>query len=174
ILTFQLFLNKNEQMLVYIEEPELHLHVSWQKLLYKTFSLFKNHLFFISTHSNSFINGDNVTLFRISKNEGKNTKVEHLNIQSSKKELLDELGYKASDLLQSNYILWVEGLSDKIYFKKWIEEACPDLKEGIHYSIMFYAGGNVKHVQLDIENDHLIDLLYLSRILGAFSYIVRT
>src|SRR5690606_21126018 len=37
ILTFQLFLNKNEQMLVYIEEPELHLHVSWQKLLYKTF-----------------------------------------------------------------------------------------------------------------------------------------
>lgn len=32
--------------------------------------------------------------------------------------LLDDLGFKASDLLQSNCVIWVEGPSDRIYIKK--------------------------------------------------------
>lgn len=168
ILTFQLFINKKKRMLVFIEEPEIHLHPSWQKLLFETFLTFENHQFFISTHSNAFINNDNVSLYKVSNKEKQKTKIEHIDLPNNKKTLLDELGYQASDLLQSNYILWVEGLSDKIYFKKWIEEACPELKEGVHYSIMFYAGGNVRHVQLDKKDGHLIDLLDLSRNLGIF------
>ena len=33
-------------------------------------------------------------------------------------DVLDDLGAKASDIFQSNGIIWVEGPSDRIYIKK--------------------------------------------------------
>lgn len=39
----------------------------------------------------------------------------------SKSELLNDLDIRASDLLQSNGIVWVEGPSDRVYVKRWIE-----------------------------------------------------
>ena len=38
-----------------------------------------------------------------------------------KKGCLDDIGIKASDILQSNGIIWVEGPSDRIYINKWID-----------------------------------------------------
>ncbi len=42
-------------------------------------------------------------------------------IHSDAYSILDNLGSKGSDLLQANGIIWVEGPSDVIYIKKWLE-----------------------------------------------------
>jgi hypothetical protein len=51
---------------------------------------------------------------------------------------LNDLGIKASDLLQSNCIIWVEGVSDKVYVNRWLGLLAPDLKEGRDYMFMYY------------------------------------
>ena len=55
-------------------------------------------------------------------------------------EALADMGYKASDLLQSNGVVWVEGPSDRVYLTKWLSILAPEFVEGIHYAIMYYGG----------------------------------
>lgn len=79
-------------------------------------------------------------------------------------DILDDLGYKASDLLQANSILWVEGPSDRIFLNKWISILDPDLLEGVHYSVMFYGGRLLAHVTMSNDNENnLIKLLRINR-----------
>jgi len=40
------------------------------------------------------------------------------------RDIIDDLDFRASDILQANGIIWVEGPSDRIYLKKWIELGC--------------------------------------------------
>ena len=72
------------------------------------------------------------------------------------------MGYKASDLLQANGIIWVEGPSDRIYLNKWLGLVAPDLKEGIHYSVAFYGGKVLSH--FSGEDDPVADLVQVLRI----------
>ena len=70
-----------------------------------------------------------------------------------------DLGYRASDLLQANCIIWVEGPSDRIYLKYWLKAYDPDLVEGVHYTIMFYGGRLLRHLSADDEEiDEFINL----------------
>ena len=61
-------------------------------------------------------------------------------------EHLRSLGYRASDLLQANAIVWVEGPSDRIYLLHWLREVAPDLVEGVDFSIAFYGGALLKRL----------------------------
>jgi hypothetical protein len=54
--------------------------------------------------------------------------------------------------LQSNAVIWVEGPSDRIYIQRWISIVDPSLIEGIHFSIMFYGGGLLRHLTPDDPN----------------------
>ena len=80
------------------------------------------------------------------------------------------MGYKASDLFQTNYILWVEGASDKIYFNYWLKKMDPTLKEGQHYSIMFYGGPNFKHFLY--YKDKEFDLTFLKTLNQNFGIYI--
>src|SRR5690606_15355840 len=66
--------------------------------------------------------------------------------------ICNDLGYKASDILQSNCIIWVEGPSDRIYLNYWLASINTKMIEGVHYSIMFYGGRLFSHLTaLDAE-----------------------
>ena len=56
------------------------------------------------------------------------------------RDILRDLHYRASDLLQTNGIIWVEGPSDRLYINRWLELSCSKFTEGVDYSIMFYGG----------------------------------
>ena len=79
-------------------------------------------------------------------NDGEQSRIKAILTKDEQREILDDLGYKASDILQSNAVIWVEGPSDRIYLNHWIATIDERLIESIHYSIMFYGGGLIRHV----------------------------
>lgn len=68
--------------------------------------------------------------------------------------ILDDLDVRASDLLQANGIIWVEGPSDRIYLNRWINLwSNGELKEGTHYQIIFYGGRLLSHLYAEAPDD---------------------
>jgi len=108
-------------------------------------SLFENNTYLVSTHSSVFINLKQSSIFNISKSFSK-TKIENANLVDNKIKILRKLGYKPNDLFQTNYIIWVEGPSDKTYINYFIKEFDGKLVEGEDYSIMYYSGSTYKHI----------------------------
>lgn len=140
------------------EELENNLHPALQRRLYsfiREFSSTNNCYFFLTTHSNividAFGSSDKAQIIHVSLEHNRN-RINTIATNSHLKNILFDLDIKASDLLQSNGIIWVEGPSDRNYINKWIEIAAPNLKEGLHYSIMFYGGRLLSNVSFDCQN----------------------
>ena len=152
------------------EELENNLHPALQRRLLKYLeNLTKSGAtFFLTTHSNvmldTFQNNKNVNILHVQKEDESSIIINSSNnIQKNK--ILNDLGIKASDLLQSNGIIWVEGPSDRIYINKWISLWSNDtLREGKDYQCVFYGGRLLSNLSLSekIEND-LINLLNVNR-----------
>ncbi|MCF6412020.1 hypothetical protein [Pseudalkalibacillus salsuginis] len=81
--------------------------------------------------------------------------------------MLDDLDVRASDILQANGVIWVEGLSDRVYLNKWIEIFSEgEIKEGFDYQIVFYGGRLLSHLEFQGptgNNSSLINLLLTNR-----------
>ncbi len=168
IILFPIFINRKDKHLIFIEEPETHLHPKWQRLLYRAMSLFDNHSYFISTHSSAFINSSNNSIFIISKADGK-TNLHYSDVKTEKIAILKDLGYKPNDLYQTNYLIWVEGQSDKVYLNHFIKSIDNSLIEGEDYSIMFYGGSSYKHF---LENKGELNLDFIESLNQNYALIM--
>lgn len=164
LLIFAINVISIDEHVVCIEEPELHFHPHMQRQLMRFLSKETTNQYFITTHSSHVMDAvEDATIHTITLEDGfsKAHKPTDLN---EKRRICQDLGYFPSDLLQSNSIIWVEGPSDRIYLNYWINKLAPELKEGWHYSIMFYGGALLSHLQVnDSEIDDLINLLSINR-----------
>lgn len=168
--------NKLEYLYAF-EELENNLYPALVKRLYRyilQFAKSSDSVFFLTTHSSSVIdlltNEPEVSFYSVMKTENGST-VNRISKISDFVSVIDDLGQKASDLLQANGIIWVEGPSDRIYIKTWLEHFFPGkFIEGVHYQIMFYGGRLLSHVDAadSRETEQLINLLNINR----HSYIV--
>lgn len=161
VILYQIFLHKDEEYTFYIEEPEINLHPGFQRKLMELLmsDMFKKHTYFINTHSNHIIDiindYDDVALFKFTKGE----KLIISKITNNNVSLLNELGIRSSSIFLSNCTIWVEGISDRIYLKKYLDlyfkhQQIENLyKENIHYSFVEYQGNNITHWNFDVEND---------------------
>jgi len=152
----------NDQI-VCIEEPELHMHPELQKKFIEYLDKETTNQYFITTHSASILDKPSASIFHVSLNEGVST-VTPVSSAAQRFSVCIDLGYRASDLVQSNCIIWVEGPSDRIYLKWWINSLDPTLLEGVHFSIMFYGGRLLSHLTADDpEVEEFISLRRLNR-----------
>ncbi len=166
ILTFPLFKYLEENLLLFIEEPELYLHPGMQRKFIEIImdKQFAHHQFFFTTHSNHFLDMtldmDKVSIYKFRKelkeHSGKPTEEIDAtfsidNVSNENQSVLQELGVRNSAVLLSNCTIWVEGITDRFYIRRFLkifQESNPNLKhfkEDIHYSFVEYSGGNITH-----------------------------
>lgn len=154
----------HDNSIVCIEEPEIHLHPELQRK-FLNFLLETDNYYFITTHSNIFLDNLEKTSVYHMVNDGVFSSISHMKRDEDTISILEDLGYHASDLLQSNGVIWVEGPSDRTYLLRWINLIDSSLIEGLHYVIMFYGGRLLSHLSFEFEEveNNLIPLLRLNR-----------
>jgi hypothetical protein len=152
-----------------IEELELHLHPLLQKKLIRYLEANTENQYFITTHSAHLLDTPGASIFHVRHQNGSTT-VERVESPSAKSQVCVDLGYRASDLLQANCIVWVEGPSDRLYLKHWIATSDSELKEGVHYSIMFYGGRLLSHLSAD--DPEVTDFISLRRLNRFISILI--
>lgn len=159
---------KISQYIFLFEELENNLHPSLQRRLLKYIENLtsKGALIFLTTHSNvtldAYQNSELVNILHLQKD---NDKVILINITNKiqKNSILNDLGIKASDLLQSNGIIWVEGPSDRVYINSWMRiHNNTKFTEGKDYQCVFYGGRLLSNLSLDDENE-LVNLMNVNR-----------
>ncbi|HEV7925343.1 MAG TPA: ATP-binding protein [Verrucomicrobiae bacterium] len=174
-LTFPLFLLSQSGApvpLVFFEEPELYMHPGMQRLFLQTLCSFRGFQFFLTTHSNHLLDItldiENVSLFSFSKqlenSEGEETtasfKIE--NLMHGNCHFLELLGVRNSSVFLSNCTVWVEGVTDRRYLRRYLElymKSNPNIKpflEDLHFSFVEYGGANITHWSfLDVDGDSI-------------------
>lgn len=153
------------------EELENNLHPSLQRRLFNYIHSYAQEnkcYFFITTHSNIpidlFISKDNAQIIHVENNGSYSTaKTVTNNLDGAN--ILKDLDYKASDILLSNGVIWVEGPSDAIYiellldlYKQTVRDDVNKLSytiQSLSTAIWKYAGfSGIKWEEIDtnIEN----------------------
>ena len=144
------------------EELENNLHPALlRRLLSYIYSQAKlsKCMFFLTTHSNveiDLFSKDKDTQILHIRHDGDQAYCQTVKTYIENRGILDDLDVRASDLLQSNGIIWVEGPSDRIYLNKWINLwSDGNITEGNHYQCIFYGGRLLSH--LSSEEPELVE-----------------
>lgn len=162
ILTFKVFMAE-KPTLFFIEEPEHYLHAGLQRTLIETFAKHKEHMFFMTTHSNHFLDlaqeRNDVSIQQVSRQSGETRVQPALELGG----VLSELGVRASSVLLANCSIWVEGVTDKLYLRAYLRKFIDDLDntdrarklnslhENLHYVFTEYQGSNITHWDFSSE-----------------------
>jgi putative ATP-dependent endonuclease of OLD family len=153
------------------EELENNLHPALLRRLFRyieDFAIQNKCHFFITTHSNvvvdQFSQSPNAQIIHVVHN-GIKACATTINSFKEHSAVLDDLGSKASDLLQANGIIWLEGPSDRTYFNKWVElySECK-LKEHRDYECAFYGGSLLAHFESKEPLDSDVDAVNILRV----------
>ncbi|MGB3309555.1 MAG: AAA family ATPase [Nodosilinea sp.] len=134
-----------------VEELENNLHPSLLRrlLAYMSDKAKKdNCIFFMATHSSvaidMFSSDVDAQIIHVT-HDSKSSNVEVITGHLASIAILEDLGVRASDLLQANGVVWVEGPSDVVYIEKWLEMYCkenqkPSLDRGVQYEFQMFGG----------------------------------
>jgi putative ATP-dependent endonuclease of the OLD family len=148
----RLFKRPLSQFLFAFEELENNLHPAVLRRLFLYLAEKAQNeqcRFFITTHSHvviDLLSGNETTQIIHIKHDGKSASVATVSTFLDSRSIFQDLGVRASDLLQANAVVWLEGPSDRIYFNRWIKEwSYGAIKENVHYTCVYSAGSLLAH-----------------------------
>lgn len=161
-LLFPIFTSK-EKSWIFIDEPENHLHPGFQAIFIRALSendfiKSKQHTIFINTHSNHILSEALLALketeiFVFSKSDKTASNI--LTFTGNEYSALELLGVLNASVLISNCSIWVEGVTDRLYLKGFLNAYLRSLEsgfkpvEGLNYTYLEYAGINHLHYDFD-------------------------
>ncbi|MGP4974022.1 ATP-dependent nuclease [Psychrobacter alimentarius] len=176
ILTYKAFLT-TEPSFFFIEEPEMHLHAGYVKQLMKFLLNETDHYYVATTHSNyllDMINEDKrIALYRVDKEKIDDEENKYETVVKrcdGDRTILQTLGVSPSSVFLANCTIWIEGITDRLYFVQYLKKYLEELKttdeekwqdysrfiDGYHYAFVEYQGSNLEH--WDFEVDSLEDV----------------
>ncbi|MDL5365403.1 ATP-binding protein [Xanthomonas sp. NCPPB 2654] len=156
------------------EELENNLHPALLRRLLKfidTFADANRCPIFLTTHSSAtldqFSRSDHAQFVRVS-HDGTAATTQTISAHFDHSQVVGDLGARASDILQANGIIWVEGPSDAIYINHWIDLISEGkLLEGRDYACAFYGGSLLARTTFGDPTgpnpEELIQLIRLNR-----------
>lgn len=155
------------------EELENNLHPALQRrllLFLRKVAVEEGCRFFLTTHSNVaidlFANDRASQIIHVTHNR-QEASVRSVTTYVDNRGILDDLDVRASDLLQSNGVVWVEGPSDRLYFNRWMElYSDGKVREGAHYQCVFYGGRLLNRLSAkdpDVDEDEVVKILRVNR-----------
>ncbi|WJI48406.1 AAA family ATPase [Mesorhizobium sp. C089B] len=134
-----------------LEEPENNLHPSLLRRLLNFLARerdVRKFCLIISTHSPIGID------WSTKRSDTQIIHIKHNGVSASAKvaigygsgrDILDDLDIRASDILQANGVIWVEGPSDRIYLNRWIDlNTGGSLKEGSTIQLCFMGASSFR------------------------------
>lgn len=157
-ILYPVFMNRNKEKIFFIEEPEINLHPGLQRRLIEILASDElgNNKFIITTHSNHIMDCinyiDDIDIFKFKK-VGNKFVIDQMN--EDLLPVLNELGVNSTSVMLANCSIWVEGVSDRIYLRKYLDLYFKSkglenvYKENIHYCFVEYGGSNLIHWDFD-------------------------
>lgn len=180
IMTLPMFLHSTKPSLFFVEEPELYLHPGMQRKFIETVLLGQGHEYrqvFVTTHSTQFLDltleHTDISVFRFDKTVGSagQASFEITNTSNEDRQLLLELGVHNSSVLLANCTIWVEGITDRLYLRRFFEiyqaersrtgSSFAHMLDDTHYSFVEYSGANLAHWSAGTDDDEAIHMDYL-------------
>ncbi|QQN86839.1 AAA family ATPase [Acinetobacter variabilis] len=176
ILTYEAYIkskdkNGNTEIhAFFIEEPELYMHAGMVRQLMNFYLNETSHYYFFTTHSNHLLDmadeSDQVMIQKFVKQARQdNPKEFEFKIYrcDRDRDLLASLGVRPSSVYLANCTIWVEGITDRLYITKYMEQYLSELKESnpdlykkyrrfmpnYHYTFVEYSGSNLSHWSFD-------------------------
>jgi len=155
------------------EELENNLHPALQRRLMQYVienARKEKTLVFLTTHSNvvidMFSHDREAQIIHVSHSDG-SSRARRTQTYVENRGVLDDLDVRASDLLQSNVVVWVEGPSDRLYLNRWIELFTEGrLVEGTHYQCIYYGGRLLAHLSAadpSIDANEVVKILRVNK-----------
>ncbi len=163
ILLLPIFLHKEKNVLLFIEEPELYLHPGFQRVFVETaLSVGDNVQLFVATHSHQFLDmtldRSRCSIYKCEKGAFQKDNGEPASFRVSLRtcddfSILRDLGVQNSSVFLSNCTIWVEGITDRMYLRHYLDlyqshiatTGRTKFLEDLHFSFVEYGGGNITH-----------------------------
>jgi predicted ATP-dependent endonuclease of OLD family len=132
---------------IIIDEPELHLHPLWQKILLDLFfelSQEKGIQFFLVTHSPNFITPKSITnVYRVYAVDGKSSVIPPPTLDQSEKDLFQIVNvFNNEKIFFTDIVILVEGDIDNILYKAILEKLRESISSTMVIEIIEVKGKN--------------------------------
>lgn len=157
-------LQKQEDSILLIEEPEVYLHPDFQRKMFSVLrKIAKRTQVIYTTHSPIMISDlwdDSVRL--ITRQLGESI-ISEIDIQG----VVRELGIRYDDILNPKVVIFVEGPSDTLFYKRVIELKYPHISSNLDVHIKFIETGGFEAIHL-----YALMNILLSSNVNALYYIL--